>query len=138
MHDFQGCGGERPRDGELRRHWRGVTQRLADRYCQLGNAEQELVFRGRIDFRGCNAVAGPRIEGFHRKLVSVAAETERTSYDRSQSLAHPDEPGRLLVQLVRRMGKLFRQVVGSSTAISIDEACAFQCDVEHWLQRVVK
>src|SRR6476620_8729440 len=134
MHDFQRCSGERPRDGELRRHWRGVTQRLTDRCCQLGNAEQELVFRGRIDFRGCNAVAGPGIEGFHRKLVSVATETERTGYDRSQSLAHADEASRLLVQFVRRMWKLLRQAVGCSAAISVDEACAFQCDVEHWFQ----
>src|SRR5439155_5711133 len=116
----------------------GTAKRLTDRRCQFGGFKQEMVFGGRIDFRGCDAVAGPGIECFHRKLVTVAAETERTGYDCSQSLTYADKPSRLLVQFVGRMGKLFRQVAGGPAAVSVDEACAFQCEVEHWFQGVVK
>ena len=86
VHRFEIAGGEGSlRGGELDRLRRSVTERLADRGGELGNAEQELRL-SLVALTSAFAMLLPvtASSGFHGQACKpFAAAAERTGHDRS-------------------------------------------------------
>ena len=70
--------------------------------------------------------------------VLVAAPAELAGDDCADALVDRYQPRRLLVELVGGVRKLLSELPRVSPAESVHEAGAFQCDVEHRLEGVVK